>query len=118
MIVQRFAKWAREANTKERAEAATMLAEALVHGEARGADRDTIVASLTLLLDDPAPSVRLAMAKVLSTGRNAPRSLVFALAADVAPVAAEIAGRSVHLSTEDLVDVAAVGSAAARRAAS
>ncbi|NDW05252.1 DUF2336 domain-containing protein [Jiella pacifica] len=116
MIVQRFAKWAREANTKERAEAATMLAEALVHGEAKGSDRDTIVASLTLLLDDSAPSVRLAMAKVLSAGRSVPRSLVFALAADVAPVAAEIAGRSTHLSTEDLVDVAAVGSAAARRA--
>ncbi|MCE7028156.1 DUF2336 domain-containing protein [Jiella avicenniae] len=116
MIVQRFAKWAREANTRERAEAATMLAEALVHGEARGADRDTIVASLTLLLDDPAPSVRLAMAKVLSAGRNVPRSLVSALAADVAPVATEIAGRSMFLSTEDLVDLAAVGSAAARRA--
>lgn len=116
MIVQRFAKWAGEATTKERAEAATMLAEALVLGEAEGADRDTIVASLTLLLDDPAPSVRLAMAKVLSGGCNVPRSLVFALAADVAPVAAEIAGRSAHLSTADLIDVAAVGSAAARRA--
>ncbi|WAP68676.1 DUF2336 domain-containing protein [Jiella pelagia] len=116
MIVQRFAKWAGEATTRERAEAATMLAEALVLGEAEGADRDTIVASLTLLLDDPAPSVRLAMAKVLSGGCNVPRSLVFALAADVAPVAAEIAGRSAHLSTADLIDVAAVGSAAARRA--
>lgn len=116
MIVQRFAEWAAEAATKERAEAATMLAEALVYGEAEGADRDTIIASLTLLLDDPATSVRLAMAKVLAAGRHAPRSLVFALAADVSAVAAEIAGRSLHLSNADLVDVAAVGSPAARRA--
>ncbi len=116
MIVQRFAKWAGEATSKERAEAATMLAEALIHGAAEGGDRDTIVASLTLLLDDPAPSVRLAMAKVLSSGGHVPRSLLFALAGDVAPVAAEIAGRSAHLSAADLVDLAAVGSPAARLA--
>ncbi|MBO0902640.1 DUF2336 domain-containing protein [Jiella sonneratiae] len=116
MIVQRFAKWTREASAKERCEAATMLAEALVFGGATGSDRDTIVASLTLLLDDPAPAVRLAMAKVLGAGRNVPEALVFALASDVAPVAAEIAGRSMHLGEGALVDLAAVGSAAARRA--
>lgn len=116
MIVQRFAKWAGEATTRERAEAATMLAEALVHGGAEGADGETILASLTLLLEDPAVAVRLAMAKALSGGRHVPRALLFALAADVDRVATEIAGRSLHLSSADLVDVAAIGSPAARRA--
>ncbi|MBP0615115.1 DUF2336 domain-containing protein [Jiella mangrovi] len=116
MIVQRFAKWTREATTRERCEAATMLAETLVHGGAKGTDRDVIVASLTLLLDDPAASVRLAMARVLSGGRNVPRSLLFALAADIQPVATQIVGNSADLSQDELVDLAAVGSAAARRA--
>ena len=115
MIVQRFAKWAREATVRERSEAATMLAETLVHSGAEGADRVTIIASLTLLLDDPSPVVRLAMAKALATGSNVPRSLVFSLAADVDRVAAAIVGGSLRLSTADLVDLAGVGSAAAQR---
>ncbi|WP_167591634.1 DUF2336 domain-containing protein [Jiella endophytica] len=116
MIVQRFAKWAGEATTRERSDAATMLAEALVHSGAEGADRETIIASLTLLLDDPSPAVRLAMAKALSNGRDVPRSLIFALAADVDRVATEIVRGSPYLSAADLVDLAAVGSPAARLA--
>ncbi|MCQ0990101.1 DUF2336 domain-containing protein [Jiella marina] len=114
MIVQRFANWAATATTRERAEAATMLAETLVEGQASGQDREAIVATLTWLLDDPAPSVRLAMATVLSDGFDVPRSLLLSLASDVDSVARIIAGRSQLLSDRDLVDLAAAGSPAAR----
>ncbi|MBO0663391.1 DUF2336 domain-containing protein [Jiella sp. MQZ9-1] len=116
MIVQRFAKWAKQASTKDRAEAATMLAGTLASGNATGADYDAVVASLTLLLDDPASAVRLAMAKALSRANNLPPALLYALAADIDSVATAIVTGCGDLSAERLVDLVAVGSPAARRA--
>ncbi|KAB2683911.1 MULTISPECIES: DUF2336 domain-containing protein [Brucella/Ochrobactrum group] len=66
-------------------------------------------ATLTLLLDDPSPKVRVAMADVLSTSVHSPLHIVTALAADQPDVAGYILARSTLLSDADLVDRVAYG---------
>lgn len=66
-------------------------------------------AALTLLLDDPSPKVRVAMADVLSTSVHSPLHIVTALAADQPDVAGYILARSTLLSDADLVDRVAYG---------
>src|SRR5690606_36646396 len=66
-------------------------------------------AALTLLLDDPSPKVRMAMADVLSTSVQSPLYIVTALAADQPEVAGYILARSTLLSDTDLIDRVAYG---------
>ena len=66
-------------------------------------------AALTLLLDDPSPKVRIAMADVLSTSVHSPLHIVTALAADQPEVAGYILARSTLLSEADLIDRVAYG---------
>ena len=66
-------------------------------------------AALTLLLDDPSPKVRMAMADVLSTSVHSPLHIVTALAADQPGVAGYILARSTLLSDADLIDRVAYG---------
>lgn len=61
-------------------------------------------AALTLLLDDPSPKVRMAMADVLSTSVHSPLHIVTALAADQPEVAGYILARSTLLSDAELID--------------
>lgn len=61
-------------------------------------------AALTLLLDDPSPKVRIAMADVLSTSVHSPLHIVTALSADQPEVAGYILARSTLLSDADLID--------------
>ncbi len=115
MIVQHFLKWVDTAKVAERAAAASALSRAYVFSDLSFEDRCAAEAALTLLLDDPSPKVRLAMAEPLSLCHHAPAQIIAALASDQSEIAALILLRSPLLADGDLVDRVAEGSAATQR---
>lgn len=104
MVVDYFLKWVQTARVCERSAAAAALARAYCEGELAFEDRCAAEAALTLLLDDPSPRVRAALADALSLSRNAPVQIVSALAADQPDVAAIVIARSPVLSDGELID--------------
>ncbi len=110
MIVQHFLKWVDTARVNERAAAANALARAYIGSDLSFEDRCAAEAALTLLLDDPSPKVRAAMAEPLSMSPHAPIQIVSALAADQAEVAAFVLVRSNQLTDGELIDRVAAGS--------
>lgn len=112
MIVQQFIRWIETARVAERAAAANALARAYIVSEMSFEDRCAAEAALTLLLDDPSPRVRLAMAEPLALSPRAPQQIVTALAADQPEVAAPIVALSPVLGDADLIDIVAVASPA------
>ena len=112
MIVQHFLKWIETAKVAERSAAAGALARAYVFSDLAFEDRCAAEAALTLLLDDPSPKVRHAMAESLSLCHHAPAQIISALAADQPEVAALVLLRSPLLEDADLVDRVAGGSPA------
>lgn len=109
MIVHHFLKWIDTARVSDRAAAASALSRAYISSELAFEDRCAAEAALTLLLDDPSPKVRMAMAEVFSVGHDAPPHIVGALASDQAEVAALILARSPILSDNELIDRVATG---------
>lgn len=109
MIVQHFLKWVETAKVAERSAAASALARAYVYSDLAFEERCAAEAALTLLLDDPSPKVRLAMAEPLSLCHHAPAQIISALAADQPEIAALILLRSPLLDDADLVDRVAGG---------
>lgn len=71
---------------------------------------------MSLLLDDPSPMVRLALAEALATSNKAPRAVVHGLAQDQLEVAGLIACCSPVLGDSDLVDLVADSPMGVRRA--
>lgn len=104
MVIKHFLKWIGNARVCERANAAAALARAFVDNSLPFEDRCEAEAALTLLLDDPSPKVRLAMAEALSMSRHAPPQIIAALAGDQEEVASCILVRSTLLSDADLID--------------
>lgn len=115
MVVEHFLKWLESARVAERAAAAAALARAYVGSSLDFEDRCAAEAALTLLLDDPSPKVRAAMAEALSMSRLAPPQVIAGLAADQTDVAALVLARSPLLSDADLIDRVAEGHSAAQR---
>ncbi len=64
-------------------------------------------AAMTLLLDDPAPEVRFALADALSNSVDAPRHIVLSLVADQSDTASLILSRSPLFLDSELVDIVA-----------
>ena len=104
MIVRHFLKWVGNARVAERAAAAGALAHALLDHQIAFEDRCEAEAALTLLLDDPSPKVRAALAEALSMSPHAPPQIVAALASDQDEVAARVLVRSPLLTDVDLID--------------
>lgn len=115
MIIQHFLKWIDTAKVPERAAAANALARAWLQSDLSFEDRCAAESALTLLLDDPSPQVRAAMAEPLSLSPVAPPQIISALAFDQPEVAAMIIVRSPVLGEGDLVDIAATGGATIQR---
>jgi uncharacterized protein (DUF2336 family) len=111
MIVKHFLKWVNGARVSERAAAASALAHAFLDHGLAFEDRCEAEAALTLLMDDPSPRVRAAMAEVLSMSRHAPPQIVVALAGDQEEVAAPVLVRSPLLTDADLIDRVAASAA-------
>jgi uncharacterized protein (DUF2336 family) len=122
MIVRHFLQWIRTAEAAERAEATSALARAYLYSDLSHDDRIAAEGAMIMLLDDPSPLVRHALADALGSSRDAPAAVVHALVNDQPHIAAIVLERSPLLLDSDLVDSIAVGgadiqSAVARRAA-
>lgn len=102
------------AKTSDRARAATALARAYASADMNGIDRHAAEMAMTYLLDDPSPKVRLSLIEALADCSTAPRTVIKALAEDQPEIAFVAISRSQVLSDEDLVEIAARGTAETR----
>jgi len=109
MIVRQFLQWIRNAAPGERAEATSALARAYLHSDLSSDDLAAAEGAMIMLLDDPSPLVRRALAEVFASSQKAPRVVIDALAADQPDVALPVLSRSPMLNEDDLVDLVATG---------
>ena len=110
MIVRQFISWVRTAPAGERAEATRSLARAWIISDLTEEDRAAAEGALLMLLDDPSPLVRQAMAEVFARSTEAPSAIVQALSLDQPSVALPVLEHSPLLIDADLVDLIATGS--------
>jgi uncharacterized protein (DUF2336 family) len=111
MIVRQFLHWVRGAPAGERAEATSALARAYLYSDLSSNDRAAAEGAMLMLLDDPSPLVRRALAEVFAGSEKAPPAIVHALASDQPDVAEPILERSPLLLDADLVDTVATARA-------
>jgi uncharacterized protein (DUF2336 family) len=116
MIAQRFLAWAKTAPVEQRAEAAHALARAFLYSDVSGDERDGMEAAMTLLLDDPSPDVRFALADAVVNSVDAPKHIVLSLVADQPEIAALVLSRSPVLLDAELVDIVAAADEALQEA--
>src|SRR5215467_6208425 len=109
MIVRQFLHWVRQASAGERAEATSALARAYLYSDLAVDDRAAAEGAMIMLLDDPSPLVRRALAEALASAEAPPQVIIQALAADQPDVAIPILEQSQVLLEEDLVDLIATG---------
>ena len=109
MIVRQFISWIRSAPAGERAEATRSLARAWLVSDLTSEDRGAAEGALLMLLDDPSPLVRQAMAEVFARSSQAPAAIVQALSVDQPSVALPVLEHSPLLIDADLVDIVATG---------
>ena len=111
MIVRQFLHWVRQAPAGERAESTSALARAYLYSDLTPDDRAAAEGAMIMLLDDPSPLVRRALAEALASSDRAPQVVVHALAADQPDIAIPILAHSQVLLEDDLVDLIATGHA-------
>jgi len=109
MIVRQFLQWVRNAPLGERAEATGALARAYLYSELSEDDRGAAEGAMLMLLDDPCPLVRRALADALAASPSAPPAVVYALAGDQPQIAAPVFALSPLFVDADLVDAVATG---------
>jgi uncharacterized protein (DUF2336 family) len=109
MIVRQFLQWVRSAPPGERADATSALARAYLHSDLSADDRAAAEGAMIMLLDDPSPLVRRALAEVFASSQKAPPVIVDALAADQPQISVPILSRSPLLLEADLIDLIATG---------
>jgi len=116
MIVRQFLQWIRHAPPGERAEATSALARAYLHSELSPDDLAAAEGAMIMLLDDPSPLVRRALADVFATSQKAPRVVLHALANDQPEIAMSILALSPLMQESDLIDLVATAQPAAQAA--
>src|ERR1700676_2156719 len=116
MIVRQFLHWVRTAPAAERGDATSALARAYLYSDLTPDDRIAAEGAMIMLLDDPSPLVRRALAEALSSAHDAPAPVMLALAADQPEIAAIVLERSPLLVDADLVDMVGAGNAQAQTA--
>jgi uncharacterized protein (DUF2336 family) len=109
MIVRQFLRWVQTAAPGERAEATSALARAYLYSDLSSEDRLAAEAAMIVLLDDPSPMVRRALADALANSNDAPHGVILALAQDQPEIAEKVAARSPILAEADLVDLVGTG---------
>src|SRR5258705_6247851 len=109
MIVRQFISWIRTAPAGERAEATRALARVWLISDLSEDDRAAAEGALLMLLDDPSPLVRQAMAKVSRGTAEGPAGIVQALSLDQPSIALPVLEHSPLLIDADLVDIVATG---------
>jgi uncharacterized protein (DUF2336 family) len=109
MLVREFLEWIDRAPREQRAEATRVLARAYLGSEVDAETRCAMEAAMTVLLDDAAEDVRLALAETLAPSAAAPRHIVITLMTDCPNIAAVVLARSPLPIDPELVDIAAAG---------
>ncbi|MHA1560057.1 MAG: DUF2336 domain-containing protein, partial [Alphaproteobacteria bacterium] len=94
MDVRDFLVWNKGASASLRAEAAAAAAKAYLYSNMEDDVRDGLDTALTVLLDDPAPVVRSALADALMNSAKAPRHIILALANDQPEISTTVLSRS------------------------
>ncbi len=107
-IVEQFLNWARQAPAERREEAARALVRSYLQSPLGPEERIGVEAAITVLLDDGATEVRLALAEELADSELAPQHVILSLAADKDAVAVVVAERSPLILDSELVDMAAM----------
>ncbi len=116
MIVRQFLQWIRHAPPGERAEATSALARAYLYSDLSPDDIAAAEGAMIMLLDDPSPLVRRALADVFATSQKAPPVVIHALANDQPEIAMAILALSPMLEEADLIDLVATAQPAAQAA--
>ena len=116
MIVRQFLQWIQIAPPGERADATLALARAYLHSDLSSDDIAAAEGAMIMLLDDPSPLVRRALADVFAASEKAPSVVVHALAADQPEIAMSVLALSPLLQDSDLVDLVATGQPVAQAA--
>ncbi|HTV36502.1 MAG TPA: DUF2336 domain-containing protein [Xanthobacteraceae bacterium] len=116
MIVRHFLQWVRNAPDPARAEATGALARAFLYSDLSPDDRAAAEGAMLMLLDDPWPLVRRALADALAASPDAPPAVIYALAEDQPQIAAPVYALSPLFVDADLVDAVATGSSAVQAA--
>jgi uncharacterized protein (DUF2336 family) len=111
MIVRQFLHWVRTAPAGLRAEATAALARAYLYSDLSTDDRAAAEGAMIMLLDDPSPLVRQALAETLASNDLAPPAVIHALANDQPQIAVVVVEHSVLLIDADLVEIVATGDA-------
>lgn len=106
----------RTAPAGERAAATSALARAYLYSDLSDNDRAAAERAMTVLVDDPSPLVRQALARALSASPQAPHAVIHALAADHRDIAALVLARSPLFIDAELVDFVATGGSALQAA--
>jgi uncharacterized protein (DUF2336 family) len=109
MIVRQFLRWIQTAPPGNRAEATSALARAYLYSDLSDDDRMAAEAAMIVLLDDPSPLVRLALAEALANSDEAPHGVIIGLAHDQPDIATIVINRSPVLCDAELVDLTAAG---------
>lgn len=109
MIVRHFLQWVQTAGAAERADATSALARAFLYSDLANDDCIAAEGAMMMLLDDPSPLVRRAMAEALADSPAAPPGIILALASDQHDIAAIVCARSPVLLDIDLVDIVGAG---------
>jgi len=104
MVIEYFLEWVETAPVSKRVEAAGALVRTLLRNDITSDEREDVEAALTILLEDPAPSVRLEMAQSFGAHSIAPRHLMVALAQDSVDVAAIVLSQSPVFDDAELVE--------------
>ncbi len=112
MLAREFLDWIDRAPAGHRAAAARALCRFYLQGEVDAEVGDAMEAALTILLDDPAPEVRRALADVLAESPAAPHHIIISLAVDLPEIAVIVLARSPLLIDPELVDIAGAGTPA------
>jgi uncharacterized protein (DUF2336 family) len=116
MIDRQFLQWIRHAPPGERAEATSALARAYLYSDLSNDDLAAAEGAMIMLLDDPSPLVRRALADVFATSQKAPSVVIHALANDQPEIAMAILALSPMLQEADLIDLVATTQPAAQMA--
>jgi len=109
MIVRQFLQWIGTAPAAERADATADLVRCYLHSQLSPDDLAAAEGALLMLLDDPSPLVRRALAETICASDRAPASVVYGLAADQANIAIHVYEYSPLLTDADLVDAIGQG---------
>src|SRR6202162_25021 len=116
MIVRHFLQWVRNASAGERAEATSALARSFLYSDLSPDDLGAAEGAMLMLLDDPSPLVRRALADALAASPDAPPAIIFALAPDQPRIAAPVLALSPLFVDADLVEAVATGGTAVQAA--